>query len=110
MGPLGGLNAFKRQNRDRSRGMITQSVADILGRHVKLAVEGIDRMYLNIYVPQLQSERGVVRFFREHRGQPLPSAALMSRSAGPSWPSWKASWRSMRFRSCSSARASARIR
>ena len=49
--------------------MIAQSVADILGRHVRLAVEGIDRMYLNIYVPQLQSERGVVRFFREHRGQ-----------------------------------------
>jgi hypothetical protein len=24
-------------------------------------------MYLNIHVPQLQSERGVVRFFREHR-------------------------------------------
>jgi hypothetical protein len=58
--------------------MVAQSVADIIGRHVKLAVEGIDRMYLNIYVPQLQSERGVVRFFREHRGQPLPSAALMS--------------------------------
>jgi hypothetical protein len=58
--------------------MIAQSVADILGRHVRLAVEGIDRMYLNIYVPQLQSERDVVRFFREHRGQPLPSAALMS--------------------------------
>ena len=58
--------------------MIAQSVADILGRHVKLAVEGIDRMYLNVYVPRLQSERGVVGFFREHRGQPLPSAALMS--------------------------------
>ena len=58
--------------------MIAQSVADILGRHVRLAVEGIDRMYLNIYVPRLQSERGVVRFFREQRGQPLPSAALMS--------------------------------
>jgi hypothetical protein len=28
--------------------MIAQSVADILGRHVRLAVEGIDRMYLNI--------------------------------------------------------------
>jgi len=25
--------------------MIAQSVADILGRHVRLAVEGIDRMY-----------------------------------------------------------------
>jgi hypothetical protein len=37
-------------------------------------------MYLNIYVPQLQSERGVVRFFREHRGQPLEreSFAMMS--------------------------------
>jgi hypothetical protein len=58
--------------------MIAQSVADILDRHVKLAVEGIDRMYLNVYVPRLQSECGVVGFFREHRGQPLPSAALMS--------------------------------
>jgi hypothetical protein len=35
-------------------------------------------MYLNVYVPRLQSERGIVGFFREHRGQPLPSAALMS--------------------------------
>src|SRR5262245_58886311 len=58
--------------------MIAQSVADILKDHVKLSVEGIDRMYLNVYVPRLQSELGVVGFFREHRGQPLPSAALMS--------------------------------
>ena len=58
--------------------MIAQSVADILGDHVKLTVEGIDRMYLNVYVPRLQTEQGVVWFFREHRGQPLPSAALMS--------------------------------
>jgi hypothetical protein len=58
--------------------MITQSVADILKDHVKLSVEGIDRMYLNVYVPRLQSELGVVGFFRDHRGQPLPSAALMS--------------------------------
>jgi hypothetical protein len=58
--------------------MIAQSVADILGDHVKLTVEGVDRMYLNVYVPRLQTEQGVVWFFREHRGQPLPSAALMS--------------------------------
>src|ERR1700745_2443736 len=58
--------------------MIAQSVAEIVSRHVKLTVEGIDRMYLNIYVPGLQYEQGIVRFFREHRGQPLPSAALMS--------------------------------
>ncbi len=57
---------------------IGQSVADILGRHVKLAVEAIDRMYLNTFVPRLQREPGVVGFFRRLRGQPLPSAALMS--------------------------------
>ena len=58
--------------------MLAQSVADILNNHVVLSVEGIDRMYLNVYVPRLQSEQGIVHFFREHRGQPLPSAALMS--------------------------------
>ena len=58
--------------------MIAQSVAEIVKRHVKLTVEGIDRMYLNVYVPGLQYEQGIIRFFRHHRGQPLPSAALMS--------------------------------
>jgi hypothetical protein len=79
MGPMNGLNACKRQNRTTgARAMIAQSVADILNHHVKLSVEGIDRMYLNVYVPWLQTEQGVVQFFRGHRGQPLPSAALMS--------------------------------
>ena len=58
--------------------MLAQSVAEIVKRHVKLTVEGIDRMYLNVYVPGLQYEQGIIRFFRHHRGQPLPSAALMS--------------------------------
>jgi len=58
--------------------MIAQSVAEIVSRHVKLSVEGIDRMYLNVFVPGLQYELGIVKFFRAHRGQPLPSAALMS--------------------------------
>jgi hypothetical protein len=58
--------------------MIAQSVAEIVSRHVKLTVEGIDRMYLNVFVPGLQYEKGIVRFFRHHRGYPLPSAALMS--------------------------------
>src|SRR6201997_1598275 len=58
--------------------MIAQSVAEIVSHHVRLMVEGIDRMYLNVFVPGLQYEQGIVRFFREHRGQPLPSDALMS--------------------------------
>jgi DNA-binding HxlR family transcriptional regulator len=58
--------------------MIAHSVADIVRQHVKLTVEGIDRMYLNVYVPRLQQEQGIVWFFREHRRQPMPSAALMA--------------------------------
>src|SRR5258707_12008778 len=62
-----GLNACKRQNRTtEAKAMIAQSVADIVNGHVKLSVEGIDRMYLNVYVPRLQREQGVVWFFREH--------------------------------------------
>lgn len=57
---------------------IAQSVAEVLGEHVVLEVEGIDRMYLNVYVPQLQCEHGVVEFFREHRKQPWASSALMT--------------------------------
>src|SRR6266702_4693193 len=76
---MNGLNAFERQYRTTGAlAMIAQSVADILSHHVKLSVEGIDRMYLNIYVPQLQREQGIVWFFRGHRGLPVPSAAVMS--------------------------------
>src|SRR5262245_43324523 len=76
---MNGLTACKRQDRPTGAGaMLAQSVSDILKHHVKLSVEASDRMYLNVYVPRLQAEQGIVRFFREHRGQPLPSAALMS--------------------------------
>jgi len=57
---------------------IAQSVAGMLRDHVTLEVEGIDRMYLNVYVPGLQFAYGVVRFFREHRQQPWASSALMA--------------------------------
>src|SRR6267154_2307671 len=84
---MNGLNACKRQNRTTGAGaMIAQSVADILSHHVKLSVEGIDRMYLNVYVPKLQHEQGIVWFFREHRGLPVPSAAVMSPMTGRPYP------------------------
>ena len=35
------------------------SVAEILQSHVTLETEGIDRMYLNVYVPRLQYPSGV---------------------------------------------------
>jgi hypothetical protein len=56
---------------------VPRSVAEILREHVTLEVECIDRMYLNVYVPRLQAEGGVVGFFRYHRGHPFASSALM---------------------------------
>jgi hypothetical protein len=56
---------------------VPRSVAEVLNEHVTLEVEGIDRMYLNIYVPQLQREQGVASFFRFHRGHQFASSALM---------------------------------
>src|SRR6266545_6840 len=56
---------------------LPRSVADVLAEHVTLEVESIDRMYLNVYVPGLQYERGVVGFFRDHRGHTFASSALM---------------------------------
>src|SRR5215212_5930028 len=56
---------------------LPRSVAEVLADHVSLEVEGIDRMYLNVYVPQLQREVGVASFFRYHRGFQFVSSALM---------------------------------
>jgi hypothetical protein len=56
---------------------LPRTVAEVLGKHVTLEVEGIDRMYLNAYVPRLQCEIGVVRFFVLHRGATVASSALM---------------------------------
>jgi hypothetical protein len=56
---------------------VPRSVSEVLSDHVTLEVEGIDRMYLNVYVPQLQRELGVVGFFRYHRGHQFVSSALM---------------------------------
>src|SRR3984893_1900237 len=56
---------------------IPRSVADVIQNHVTLEVEGIDRMYLNVYQPKLQTEKQAACFFRFHRGQPVASSSLM---------------------------------
>ncbi|MGH3838836.1 MAG: hypothetical protein ACRD08_03520 [Acidimicrobiales bacterium] len=56
---------------------LPRSVAEVLGQHVTLELECIDRMYLNLYQPRLQHELGVVGFFKLHRGFPFVSSALM---------------------------------
>ena len=56
---------------------VPRSVSEVLANHVSLEVEGIDRMYMNVYVPQLQRDVGVVGFFRYHQGYQFVSSALM---------------------------------
>jgi hypothetical protein len=57
---------------------LPRTAADVLKDHVTLEVEGIDRMYLNVYQPRLQTDRGVAAFFRFHRGETFASSALMA--------------------------------
>jgi hypothetical protein len=56
---------------------IALTVSDVLRDHVNLELECIDRMYLNVYVPQLQRECGVASFFRFHLGHRFASSVLM---------------------------------
>src|SRR5215471_12496723 len=60
---------------------IARSVADVLRDHVVLELEAIDRMYLNVYVPHLQTVGAVVGYLHVHHGQrdSLPSGERHSR-------------------------------
>ena len=53
------------------------SIDDLMRNHVSLEVECIDRLYLNGYVPKLQTGGQLVSFLREHLGQPIPSPVLL---------------------------------
>src|SRR6478752_4492945 len=57
---------------------LSQSVCEVLRAHVVLESECIDRMYLNVYVPQLQRVGGVVWYLRGHLGQRFASTATVA--------------------------------
>jgi hypothetical protein len=59
---------------------VPQSVAEVLSKHVVyvvLEVESIDRMYLNVYVPELQAVEGTLKFIRIHRGHKVASTLMV---------------------------------
>ena len=58
--------------------MIRKTVAEILDHHVTFELEAIDRMYLNAYVPSLQSGGGVVYFMKAHLGARVPSTMIVA--------------------------------
>lgn len=53
------------------------TIAEILEGHVTLAVESVDRLYLNGYVPSLSTPGGLTTFMREHLDKPIPSPAVL---------------------------------
>ena len=57
---------------------VARSVAEVLRDRVRLEVEAIDRMYLNVYVPHLQSVGAVVGYLRVHRGQRFASTTAVT--------------------------------
>lgn len=63
----------KTRGRPEPKLKLPQSVGEVLQEHVVLESESIDRMYLNVYVPQLQRIGGVVWYLRGHLGQRFAS-------------------------------------
>ena len=57
---------------------VARSVSEILSQHTTLALECVDRLYLNVYVPVLQRAAGAAYFFRKMRGAAVPSSVLMA--------------------------------
>jgi hypothetical protein len=65
------------------------TVNDVLDGHTALDLQCLDRIYLNAYVPKLQTSAQVVAFLSDHLGYPFPSPALFKklgeRTGTPQW-------------------------
>ncbi len=57
----------------------TLTVNEVLDGHVVLDIECLDRIYLNAYVPILQSSGQVVAFMTQYLDMPIPSPALLEK-------------------------------
>ena len=57
---------------------LPRTVADVLSDHVVFEVECIDRMYLNVYVPTLQTELALVSYLRGQLGCQVTSTAPLA--------------------------------
>ena len=55
------------------------TVSQLLADHVSLSITSIDRLYINAYVPTLQTPWQLIKFMRDHLGKPIPSLSLVNR-------------------------------
>src|SRR6202022_5158785 len=58
---------------------LPRTAADVLSRHVVFEIESSDRLYLNLYVPELQRVGQVVGFLTRHLGFEIASTALVAK-------------------------------
>ena len=55
------------------------NVNEVLEGHVELELDCLDRIYLNAYVPRLQTSGQVAVFMTDHLGLPFPSPAIFEK-------------------------------
>jgi hypothetical protein len=58
---------------------LPRTVADVLADHVVFEIECIDRMYCNVYVPQLQHAGGLLGYIQRQLGLPIASTAPLAK-------------------------------
>ena len=64
---------------DRSRDDRSPNVADVLAERFTFEDKCIDRMFPNVYVPQLQYPRGLVGYVHKELGLPIASMAPLAK-------------------------------
>jgi hypothetical protein len=62
--------------------MTEVDINEILRDHVTLDIQCIDRIYLNGYIPTMQTSGQLVNFLR-HRGYDIPSPRVLHKRSGP---------------------------
>ena len=58
--------------------MVAKNVEDLLKDHVDLEVEWIDRLYLNGYIPQLETPGGFASFLKHDLAMPVVSTTAVA--------------------------------
>jgi len=61
------------------------NVHEIIRDHVSLSITCVDRLYVNGYLPGLQTPGQLCHFLKEHLGNPIPSPAVQSGRGPARW-------------------------
>ena len=58
---------------------LPRTVSDVVTEHTVFEIESVDRMYLNVYVPQLQYPAGIVGYVHRQLDLPIASTAPLGK-------------------------------